>query len=41
LTLAANMDIRTSVTEYPLPDANRALEDLREGRIEGAAVLLT
>jgi propanol-preferring alcohol dehydrogenase len=32
--------VKTSVTQYPLPDANRALADLREGRIEGAAVLV-
>jgi propanol-preferring alcohol dehydrogenase len=40
LTLAANMTIRTAVSEYPLADANRALDDVREGRIEGAAVLV-
>ena len=31
--------IETSVTPYPLADANRALDDLREGRLIGAAVL--
>jgi propanol-preferring alcohol dehydrogenase len=40
LERAAGMSIRTSVTEYPLLDANRALDDLREGRVEGAAVLI-
>jgi propanol-preferring alcohol dehydrogenase len=40
LGLAASLRIRTSVSEYPLLDANRALADLREGRIEGAAVLV-
>ena len=40
LALAANMRIRTSVAEYQLPDANRALDDLRRGRVEGAAVLV-
>jgi len=32
--------VRTTVQPYPLPDANRALSDLREGRITGAAVLV-
>jgi propanol-preferring alcohol dehydrogenase len=40
LALASRLRIRTSVSQYPLPDANRALADLREGRIEGAAVLV-
>jgi propanol-preferring alcohol dehydrogenase len=40
LALAANMHIKTSVAEYHLPDANRALDDLRQGRVEGAAVLI-
>jgi alcohol dehydrogenase, propanol-preferring len=40
LAVAARLRIHTSVSEYPLPDANRALADLREGRIEGAAVLV-
>ncbi|HUJ47273.1 MAG TPA: zinc-dependent alcohol dehydrogenase family protein [Rhizomicrobium sp.] len=31
--------LRTSTTTYPLNDANRALADLREGRLSGAAVL--
>jgi propanol-preferring alcohol dehydrogenase len=31
--------IRTEVTEYPLAGANDALRDLREGRLQGAAVL--
>lgn len=30
-----------TVTTYPLEQANRALQDLREGRLTGAAVLLT
>jgi D-arabinose 1-dehydrogenase-like Zn-dependent alcohol dehydrogenase len=29
------------VREYALDDAEKALEDLREGRFEGAAVLRT
>jgi len=28
------------VTTYPLADANRALADLRAGRVRGAAVLV-
>ena len=34
------MPIRTEVTPYPLAEANRALADLREGRLQGAAVLM-
>jgi propanol-preferring alcohol dehydrogenase len=37
--LVSEMGIQTSVTPYPLADANRALDDLREGRLIGAAVL--
>jgi propanol-preferring alcohol dehydrogenase len=40
LSLAANMRIKTSIAEYALPDTNRALEDLRAGRVEGAAVVV-
>ena len=40
LSLAARYRIQTSVTEYPLVDANRALDDVRAGRIDGAAVLV-
>jgi propanol-preferring alcohol dehydrogenase len=40
LTLAAKTPIKTHVTEYALPDANRALDDLRKGRLQGAAVLV-
>jgi len=36
----AGVPIETSVTRYELGDANRALEDLRQGRLKGAAVLL-
>jgi propanol-preferring alcohol dehydrogenase len=39
LALAASVPIRTHVRPYALADANRALDDLRAGRIEGAAVL--
>jgi propanol-preferring alcohol dehydrogenase len=40
LALAGRMRIKTRVTEYPLSDANRALDDLRAGDIQGAAVLI-
>lgn len=40
LTLAPRIGIVTSVTTYPLAEANRALDDLRTGRFEGAAVLI-
>lgn len=39
LRLAPEIGIVTSVTRYPLPQANQALADLRAGRFEGAAVL--
>ncbi len=41
LALAPQVPVRTTVQPYPLADANRALDDLRAGRIEGAAVLMT
>ena len=41
LELAPRAGLRTRVTEYPLADANRALDDLRAGRVRGAAVLTT
>src|SRR5207245_5181101 len=40
LALASRAGIRTHVTTYPLERANDALEDLRGGRLEGAAVLV-
>jgi propanol-preferring alcohol dehydrogenase len=40
LALAPNVPVRTTVETYPLADANRALADLREGRVKGAAVLV-
>jgi propanol-preferring alcohol dehydrogenase len=39
IELAGRIGIRTTVTPYPLRDANRALDDLRAGRVTGAAVL--
>lgn len=41
LALAAEIPVRTSTVRYPLEDANRALQDLRSGRLRGAAVLFT
>jgi len=40
LALAANLPIRTTTTPYLLRDANRALDDLRSGRLSGAAVII-
>ena len=40
LALAPKIPVRTETTAYRLEDANQALEDLRAGRLEGAAVLL-
>jgi alcohol dehydrogenase, propanol-preferring len=40
LQLAATTSIRTHVRPYPLEEANRALHDLRAGRLSGAAVLV-
>jgi propanol-preferring alcohol dehydrogenase len=40
LSLAPQIPVRTSVETYPLASANAALQDLREGRISGAAVLV-
>jgi alcohol dehydrogenase, propanol-preferring len=40
LTLAAQMALRTEIQRYPLADANQALDDLRHGRYQGAAVLV-
>jgi len=38
-TVAPSVPVRTQVQGYRLGDANRALEDLRDGRVRGAAVL--
>ncbi len=40
LALAAAHPIRTETISYPLIDANEALDDLRAGRLSGAAVLI-
>jgi alcohol dehydrogenase, propanol-preferring len=39
LALATEAKVRTTTTPYPLDKANEALDDLRHGRLEGAAVL--
>jgi alcohol dehydrogenase, propanol-preferring len=39
IDLAPQVPVRTEVSVYPLEEANQALEDLREGRFRGAAVL--
>lgn len=39
LALAARLPVRTEVQTYPLADAQRALDDLRAGRVRGSAVL--
>lgn len=38
--LAERAGVRTQTTAYPLEAANTALDDLREGRLQGAAVLV-
>jgi len=40
LALAPRVPVRTTVTPYPLADANAALDDLRAGRFDGAAVIV-
>jgi alcohol dehydrogenase, propanol-preferring len=39
LRLAAEIPVHTTVTSYPLRDANRALNDLKSDRVNGAAIL--
>jgi propanol-preferring alcohol dehydrogenase len=39
LQLASAVRLRVSTSTYPLERAGEALADLREGRLEGAAVL--
>jgi len=39
LRVAAEIPIHSQVTLFPLRDANRALNDLKNDRINGAAVL--
>jgi propanol-preferring alcohol dehydrogenase len=40
LRLAADIPLRIHIQTYPLEEANRALDDLRAGRLSGAAVLV-
>ncbi|MGH6957786.1 MAG: alcohol dehydrogenase, partial [Caulobacteraceae bacterium] len=40
LALAPRAGVKTQATTYPLEAANRALADLRSGRLVGAAVLV-
>ncbi len=39
LELAAQIPIRTEITTYPFTDANRALQDVKHSRVNGATVL--
>ena len=40
LRIAPDVPVKTATVTYPLEEANRALDDLRNGRFEGAAVLM-
>lgn len=40
LAFAAREGLRAEATPYPMEDANRALSELRAGRLQGAAVLV-
>jgi alcohol dehydrogenase, propanol-preferring len=40
ITLAPKVPIRTTITKYPLEQAETALADLRAGRFEGTAVIV-
>jgi propanol-preferring alcohol dehydrogenase len=40
LALAPKAGVRTETVTYPLAEANRALDDLRSGALQGAAVLV-
>jgi alcohol dehydrogenase, propanol-preferring len=40
IALAREIPIRTTITTYPLEQAERALSDLRAGAFEGTAVLI-
>jgi propanol-preferring alcohol dehydrogenase len=41
LRLAPEIPLRITTQRYPLSRASQALEDLRHGRVQGAAVLVT
>ena len=40
LEIAPKAGVHAEVTRYPLERANEALSDLRDGRLQGAAVLI-
>ena len=40
LDIAPKAGVTCEVTRYPLAHANEALSDLRDGRLQGAAVLV-
>ncbi len=40
LEIAPKAGIKSEITRYPLAKANEALSDLRDGRLQGAAVLI-
>jgi len=40
LAIAARIPLRTTISTFPLAEANEALTRVREGRIDGAAVLV-
>ncbi|WP_440997040.1 zinc-dependent alcohol dehydrogenase family protein [Arhodomonas sp. SL1] len=40
MRIAPEVPVTTHIRTYPLEEANAALDDLREGRLEGAAVLV-
>jgi propanol-preferring alcohol dehydrogenase len=40
LALAPRVPVRTTITKYPLQEAEQALDDLRAGRFEGTAVIV-
>jgi len=40
LRFASAVPLRVETTTYPLAHANEALDDLRAGRLQGAAVLV-
>jgi propanol-preferring alcohol dehydrogenase len=40
MKIAGDMQLDIEATRYPLVDANRALDDLRGGKVSGAAVLI-
>jgi propanol-preferring alcohol dehydrogenase len=41
LAVSAGLPLEVRTTAYALADAQRALDDLRAGRVQGAAVLRT